>query len=250
MNQKWYLGIIVAFCFNHAGLANDGAMGLESGNMVFKKSDGIAMLSEDLYISPEKTRVKYEFANLTSADITTIVGFPIPGFPLDDEGDTSFDPASDNPLNFETSVDGRQVKVRSIRNDRDHKAEFTYTWEQTFPAGRTLTVEHQYMTAPTVDFYGFDPEASRRYCVETDAAAAIKKRGESPRALYVSYILKTAATWNGPIRDFRLVIDKLRKDRIVSFCAEGVKKIGPTQFEVVKKNYLPERDLDILFVER
>ncbi len=250
MNKKWYLGIIVACCLTNACLANDGAMGLESGNIVFKKADGIAMLSEDLYISPEKTRVKYEFANLTSADVTTIVGFPIPGFPLDDDGDTSFDTSSDNPLQFETRVDGRHVNARLIRKERDGKAEFTYTWEQTFPAGRTLTVEHQYMTAPSMGFYGYDPEASRRYCVEKGAEAAINKMGESPRALYVSYILKTAATWQGPIRDFRLVIDKLKKDRIVSFCAEGVKKIGPTLFEIVKKDYSPVRDIDILFVER
>jgi hypothetical protein len=35
----------------------------------------------------------------------------------------------------------------------------------------------------------------------------------------------------------------------VSFCAEGVQKIAPTQFEVRKTNFEPKDDLAILIVE-
>jgi hypothetical protein len=36
---------------------------------------------------------------------------------------------------------------------------------------------------------------------------------------------------------------------MVSFCESGVTKIGPTTFEVRRKNFTPTRDLDILIVE-
>ena len=36
--------------------------------------------------------------------------------------------------------------------------------------------------------------------------------------------------------------------RLVSLCMDGLTKISPTQLEVVKTNYEPARDLDVLFV--
>jgi hypothetical protein len=35
----------------------------------------------------------------------------------------------------------------------------------------------------------------------------------------------------------------------VSFCAEGVKKISPTQFEVRKTDFEPTQDLNVLIVD-
>ena len=65
----------------------------------------------------------------------------------------------------------------------------------------------------------------------------------------IAYILKTGANWKGPIRDFRLVVDKGDAKNLVSFCAEGVKKIGPTQFEVRKRDFTPKDDLNILVLK-
>lgn len=53
----------------------------------------------------------------------------------------------------------------------------------------------------------------------------------------------------GPIRDFRLVIDKGKAGSLVSFCMDGVRKISPTQFEVRKTNFEPRRDLPVLIAE-
>ena len=36
---------------------------------------------------------------------------------------------------------------------------------------------------------------------------------------------------------------------IVSFCGTGVKKTGPTNFEMVAENFYPERDVDILILQ-
>jgi hypothetical protein len=44
------------------------------------------------------------------------------------------------------------------------------------------------------------------------------------------------------------VVDKGRADNLVSFCAEGVRRISPTQFEVRHRNWRPDRDLAVLLV--
>ena len=35
---------------------------------------------------------------------------------------------------------------------------------------------------------------------------------------------------------------------MISLCADGVKKTGPTTFVVEKTNYTPDRDLEVLVV--
>ncbi|GLQ54563.1 DUF4424 domain-containing protein [Devosia nitrariae] len=144
----------------------------------------------------------------------------------------------------------------------------TYTWEAMFPAGEEVTVEHRYK--PSVGgttgvsflsepYEGHDPAAeyAEKYCTDEaflDAVRKTVKNGEPWSAPFfeqwISYILKTGANWNGPIGSFRLVIDKGEPGNLVSFCGEGVTKIGPTTFEMVKTDYWPDRDLDILILER
>ncbi len=77
------------------------------------------------------------------------------------------------------------------------------------------------------------------------------RAGKRPVAseVWLDYILSSGANWRGPIRDFRLVIDKGKADSLVSFCMDGVRKISPTQFEVRKTNFEPRRDLPVLIVE-
>jgi hypothetical protein len=65
----------------------------------------------------------------------------------------------------------------------------------------------------------------------------------------VGYILKTGANWRSPIRNFRLVVDKGSPDNIVSFCGTGIRKISPTQFEMQRTNWRPDRDLRVLILQ-
>ena len=141
---------------------------------------------------------------------------------------------------------------------------------QVFPAGRTITVEHSYapQTGGSVgggllkDSRAAYPEAidyyKKRWCVDDfflrgfDRRNAQKNRnGEEAYhgETWIGYILSSGANWKGPIKDFRLVVDKGSTDNLVSFCMDGVKKIGPTQFEVRKTNYEPNQDLNILIVK-
>jgi hypothetical protein len=64
----------------------------------------------------------------------------------------------------------------------------------------------------------------------------------------INYVLKTGANWLGPAKDFKIVIDKGKPDRLVSFCLDNVKKISPTAFEVRMKDFTPDRDLKILLI--
>jgi hypothetical protein len=67
--------------------------------------------------------------------------------------------------------------------------------------------------------------------------------------VWLAYVLTSGANWAGPIRDFRLVVDKGNPDSLVSFCGEGVKKLDATRFELRRKNFKPTTDLNVLIVD-
>lgn len=146
----------------------------------------------------------------------------------------------------------------------------TYTWEGEFPAGEVVTVEHRYkpsvggtvgVTFLGEPYDGYDPgkEYAQKYCTDESFVAAVEKTLTNPdepwsapfTESWISYILTTGGNWGGgAIGKFRLVVDKGSADNLVSFCGEGVKKIGPTTFEMVKEDFWPEKELDILILER
>jgi len=66
----------------------------------------------------------------------------------------------------------------------------------------------------------------------------------------ITYILKTGANWSGPIKAFRLVVDKGEAANLVSFCGEGIRKIAPTRFEMRKTDFTPKSDLYVLILGR
>ena len=51
---------------------------LGTGGLEFKKNTAVRMAAEDLYISPIKVRVRYEFVNKTDKDVEILVAFPLP----------------------------------------------------------------------------------------------------------------------------------------------------------------------------
>lgn len=142
---------------------------------------------------------------------------------------------------------------------------YRYHWTQTFPAGATLRVHHEYENRPSGGLFYFSnpPEDYQdylvdQYCIDQGTAKAIVKALERPdgeefgnygTALNISYVLRTANSWAGPIGKFRLTLDKGQAENVISLCADGVKKTGPTTFVIEKTNYTPERDLEILVVQ-
>ena len=135
----------------------------------------------------------------------------------------------------------------------------TYFWYQDFPGNAIVHVGHVYAPAVGGAFYSSVPELEKRnretYCVDGTTYKAIdaKLKNATQEQPYLSektlqYILTTGANWSGAIENFRLVIDKEKPDAVVSFCMDGVAKISPTQFEVKKKDFIPDRELDILIL--
>jgi hypothetical protein len=141
----------------------------------------------------------------------------------------------------------------------------TYFWRQTFPAGQVLDVQHRYTpslgesagTSWGSALYAKEAEyAAKRahYCVDDDfvaSAAKTIKPGEQYSQMTeerLEYILSSGANWKSPIGDFRMVVDKGAAANLVSFCATGVRKISPTQFEVRHTNFTPTGDVSILML--
>ncbi len=146
------------------------------------------------------------------------------------------------------------------------------TRKQVFPAGKTMVVEHSYKPVVGGSVGGILERASRKeegfkgyaadYCIDKSFLKGFDKRrysgkkdsdGNEVGQFYVEhwldYVLKSGANWKGPIKDFRLVVDKEKPGNLMSFCMTGVKKISPTQFEIRKTNFEPAQDIRILITE-
>ena len=147
------------------------------------------------------------------------------------------------------------------------KSRITYYWTQTFPVGRNVAIEHSYRpgtgTSVGTSLASAEYRASAegrqyiaRYCADSSFLAAVDRLSRAQHQDFailpeqtVGYVLTTGASWRSPIGHFRLVVDKGRPENIVSFCGEGVRRIGPTQFEMVRTNWRPTQDLNIIVLQ-
>jgi Domain of unknown function (DUF4424) len=144
----------------------------------------------------------------------------------------------------------------------------TVTRKQVFKAGASVKVRHRYKPLAggsvggglSAEFRKQDwgKQQLAKYCVEESWLKRFDK--EVPKhvananptgynEVWLGYVLKSGANWKGPIKDFRLVVDKGKADSLVSFCGEDVKKISATQFEMRKTNFEPKDDLNVLIVD-
>ncbi len=145
----------------------------------------------------------------------------------------------------------------------------TFYWQQSFPAQKETTIEHRYkpsvsgsvMTSLGSSYARNEPwleDYKRKYCIDRDIMNSLERARRASKnndaAPYgeerIDYVLKTGANWSGPIKDFRLVVDKGSADSLVSFCGDGVKKIGPTQFEMRKTDFTPQGNFSVLILKR
>lgn len=136
----------------------------------------------------------------------------------------------------------------------------TFHWEQTFPAGKAVVVDHRYEpivggASILADEAQFKDYAS--YCLDEQgkagirhllmqARAAAKADPEEPAGIApneVSYVLITGANWKGPIGDFHLTIDKERPHAVLSLCMSGLNKSGPTTFDMRRRKFTPTEDI-------
>jgi hypothetical protein len=128
-------------------------------------------------------------------------------------------------------------------------------WDQTFEPGETR-VEVSYGPAfeywSDIDLDDFpaiapDGSATRAYCID-DAVRRAFYRSPSYDILTVTHLFAPSGGWRGPVRHYRLVVDKQRATDLVAFCPLTAKKISPTRFEWTATNYTPESEIGILYL--
>lgn len=314
---------LAALLLTPSASANDSAAATGAGGLVLVRNNAVDMVSEDLYVSAQRIRVRYVFRNRTARPVRLRIAFPMPDFDLAALGEGDRGLLAD----FATRVDGRPVAMQVERRafvrgveqtallrrlgipivggatgyddgpvyaalrrlpeaelrrleqaglvegyDDNRRRSYdprwlvreTWHWEQVFPAGRDLVVEHSYTpgTGGTVTTglgnrelrdEAYLRETIRRYCIDADFLASAERLTRSGAMInvaeqWLSYILTTGGNWRSPIGDFRLVVDKGRPENLVSFCGQGVRQISPTRFEMRRRNWRPDRDLDVLIL--
>lgn len=145
----------------------------------------------------------------------------------------------------------------------------TFYWQQTFPSRREIVIEHRYKPsvggtvgtgfgAAGVTKEDWFPNYRKKYCIDSAFLGAAERARKATKGAdfapffeeRIDYILTTGANWSGPIGDFRLVVDKGSPDALVSFCGDGVKKISPTEFEIRKKDFVPQGNFSVLLLKK
>ena len=105
-----------------AGLGAARANGVMSeepaGGLVFKKTDTIAIASEELFLSMDQVRVSYVYQSKAAATQNVTISFPMPEVEIDDSplGSFLFDAQQNgdlrNYMKFAVTVDGKPVAPR------------------------------------------------------------------------------------------------------------------------------------------
>jgi hypothetical protein len=125
--------MVRALLLNTAATANDSSAELAAGGLVLVKTNKVAIQREDLSLSPDTVKVRYEMRNDTAAPVTLHVAFPLPVLPVDTPaGFDLLDPAGTstahnihlpsearpNFVNFRVWADGREiapdVEIRAV----------------------------------------------------------------------------------------------------------------------------------------
>lgn len=133
-------------------------------------------------------------------------------------------------------------------------AQIIYSWKQTFKANAVTEIKHQY--TPLVGG-SFLPSLKAKdskafideYCMDENFLKNFKNvKGGSKVYHHLGYVLTTGANWSKPIGKFTLTIDR-EPNTVLSLCWDkSLRKVGPNRFQAVKENFLPKKDLDIIFV--
>ncbi|UYK80925.1 DUF4424 domain-containing protein [Xanthomonas sacchari] len=143
--------------------------------------------------------------------------------------------------------------------DADGQPRFTlseyFVWQQRFPAGGTVAIRHSYVPSvatgvpmPASDLIG---EYAKSTCLDAATQQRLRRRAGANGLQWsnLRYVLRTGANWKGPIQDFHLTLKKRAPGDLLSLCFDGeLQRIDALTFEFRQRDFVPERDLDILFL--
>lgn len=155
----------------------------------------------------------------------------------------------------------------------------TAWWEQKFPAGKIVEIEHSYqpkvgnvyqiynyygkpddsaLLRPWVPGGNSGEEDGRRACTHEGGDDAVISRAKRLQKLDdgevwmtlndLEYVLGTGRNWKGPIDSFTLRIEKASPDQIVSLCFPGKpKQVDHRTLEFKATQFVPPDDLVVYF---
>jgi len=143
-------------------------------------------------------------------------------------------------------------------------------WQQTFPAHQILHVRHEY--TPVVggentvldDLTKKQPETRHlvsftQWCIDAPLRKTLTtsiRKSDSGFVKWVDYILTTANTWEKPIKQFELIVERPKADAsakyyYVSFCWDGeIIQSDPDHFVARATNFVPTKELSVAFFPR
>jgi hypothetical protein len=133
-----------------------------------------------------------------------------------------------------------------------------FYWFQTFPAGKTLHVEHRYRPVPGYSFV--TPEAldesyvKDAFCIDAAQRQDIASRiGATEMKVMegaeIGYVLSTSENWLGPIGHFSLRIEKGKADNKIATCWQGLTPAGEHGLVFEAEYFQPDQDLRFLLIK-
>ena len=199
-----------------------------------------------------------------------------------------FVPPDDPDLNAETRRRLAEIgAIEATTTDRTYRLPWatyiTFHWMQTFAPGVTV-VEHSYRPILGFGFLSVDQkgvtvsgvveDAASTYCIDSAGKQTLRQLSEQVRARRakagypdnpyllantLGYVLKTAQNWRGPIGTFHLSVKgdpnpaerwtDSRQPQAMYFCSPvPLKETAPLLMEGEARDFVPTRDLQILFV--
>ncbi len=228
---------------------------------------------DDFMVQVNGKQIKYEVAAkalLKGKDYTKL---------LTDKGITVHDYNATNtekPLNSKSYGDRLITSIlKQIGPDKDKyvnlglisedgfpnwKVSKTYVWRQRFPKNSTVNIKHSYTPCYGVDQFYSNPgykEALPTYlkqsCLDQKNSAMIMHGYTEKNRLLretVTYILKTANTWQQPIKEFTVLIEK-NSDEFLGVCFDGkINAHSLLLYRATIKDYRPSKDLKVHWIKK
>jgi hypothetical protein len=115
--SRLFLAVLWLAVLAPAALANGAIAERKTGGLVFKQSDTVSIVKEDLFVSLDQIRVDYVYKSEAKDTQTVAIAFPMPGVPVNDDPGSLREllpegSAPENYMSFKVSVDGNDVAAK------------------------------------------------------------------------------------------------------------------------------------------
>lgn len=141
-----------------------------------------------------------------------------------------------------------------------YKTKINYYWEQKFPAQKTVKIKHTYKPSLGMRNGYYEEDAMRApiedkietyrsfYLNQSENDLPDNKYTYKDKSYsYLQYILWTANTWKGPIKEFELIIRNTSNLNVTSL--EGPFEFENGNLKIIKRNFEPIDDLYVFFFQ-